>query len=186
MIKILHARFLQYVNCELPDVQAGFRKGRGTRDQIANIHRIMQKAREFQKNIYFCFIDYAKAFECVDHNKLWKILKDMGIPDHLTCLLRNLYAGQEATVRTGHGTTDWFQIGKGVLQGCILSPCLFNLYAEYIKRNARLEEAQARIKSAGRNINNLIYADDTTLMAESEEELKSLLMKVKVESEKVG
>uniref|UniRef100_A0A8B9YAH4 RNA-directed DNA polymerase n=1 Tax=Bos mutus grunniens TaxID=30521 RepID=A0A8B9YAH4_BOSMU len=144
----------------------------------------MEKAREFQKNIYFCFIDYAKAFDCVDHNKLWKILKEMGIPDHLTCLLRNLYAGQEATVRTGHGTTDWFQIGKGVRQGCILSPCLFNLYAEYIMRNAGLEEAQTGIKIARRSINNLRYADDTTLMAESEEELKSLLMKE--ESEKVG
>ena len=126
------------------------------------------------------------AFDCVDHNKLWKILKEMGIPDHLTCLLRNLYAGQEATVRTGHGTTDWFQIGKGVRQGCILSPCLFNFYAEYIMRNTGLEEAQAGIKIAGRNINNLRYADDTTLMAESDEELKSLLMKVKEESEKVG
>uniref|UniRef100_A0A4W2GVQ8 RNA-directed DNA polymerase n=1 Tax=Bos indicus x Bos taurus TaxID=30522 RepID=A0A4W2GVQ8_BOBOX len=146
----------------------------------------MEKARLFQKNIYFCFIDYAKAFDCVDHNKLWNILKEMGIPDHLICLLRNLYAGQEATVRTGHGTTDWFQIGKGVCQGCILSPCLFNLYAEYIMRNAGLEETQAGIKIGGRNINNLRYADDTTLMAESEEELKSLLMKVKVESEKVG
>ena len=186
MLKILQARLQQYVNRELPDVQAGFRKGRGTRDQIANICWIMEKAREFQKNIYFCFIDYAKAFDCVDHNKLWKILKEMGIPDHLTCLLRNLYAGQEATVRTGHGTTDWFQIGKGVHQGCILSPCLFNLYAEYIMRNAGLEETQAGIKIAGRNINNLRYADDTTLMAESEEELKSLLMKVKEESEKVG
>ena len=131
-------------------------------------------------------IDYAKAFECVDHNKLWKILKETGIPDHLTCLLRSLYAGQEATVRTGHGTTDWFQIGKAVCQGCILSPCLFNFYAEYIMRNAGLEEAQAGIKIAGRNINNLIYADDTTLMAENEEELKSLLMKVKEESEEVG
>uniref|UniRef100_A0A8B9XK85 Reverse transcriptase domain-containing protein n=1 Tax=Bos mutus grunniens TaxID=30521 RepID=A0A8B9XK85_BOSMU len=186
MLKILQARLQQYVNCELPDVQAGFRKGRGTRDQIANIRWIIKKAREFQKNIYFCFIDYAKAFDYVDHNKLWKILQEMGIPDHLTCLLRNLYAGQEATVRTGHGTTDWFQIGKGLRQGCILSPCLFNLYAEYIMRNDGLEEAQARIKIAGRNINNLRYADDTTLMAESEEELKSLLMKVKEESEKVG
>ena len=186
ILKILQARLQQYVNRELPDVQAGFRKGRGTRDQIANIRWIMEKAREFQKNIYFCFIDYAKAFDCVDHNKLWKILKEMGIPDHLICLLRNLYAGQEATVRTGHGTTDWFQIGKGVHQGCILSPCLFNFYAEYIMRNAGLEEAQAGIKIAGRNINNLRYADDTTLMAESEEELKSLLMKVKEESEKVG
>ena len=146
----------------------------------------MEKAREFQKNIYFRFIDYAKAFDCVDHNKLWKILKEMGIPDHLTCLLRNLYASQEATVRTGHESTYWFQTGKGVCQGCILSPCLFNLYAEYIMRNAGLEEAQAGIKIAKRNINNLRYSDDTTLMAESEEELKSLLMKVKEESEKVG
>ena len=124
----------------------------------------MEKARVFQKNIYFCFIDYAKAFDCVDHNKLWKILKEMGLPDQLTCLLRNLYAGQEATVRTGHGTTDWFQTGKGVCQGCILSPCLFNLYAEFIMQNAGLDEAQAGIKIAERNINNLRYADDTTLM----------------------
>ena len=145
-----------------------------------------KKARELQKNIYVCFIDYAKAFDCVDHNQLWKILKDMGIPDYLTCLLRNLSAGQEATVRTGHGTTDWFQIGKGVCQGCIPSPCLFNLHAEYIMRNAGLEEAQAGIKIAGRNINILRYANDTTLMAEREEKLKSILMKVKEESEKVG
>ena len=186
MLKILQARLQQYVNRELPDVQAGFRKGRGTRDQIANIRWIIEKVREFQKNIYFCFIDYAKAFDCVDHNKLWKILKEMGIPHHLTCLLRNLYVGQEATVRTGCGTTDWFQIGKEVRQGCILSPCLFNLYAEYIMRNTGLEEAQAGIKIAGRNIKNLRYADDTTLMAESEKELKSLLMKVKEESENVG
>src|SRR5574339_252337 len=185
MLKILQARLQQYMNRELPVVQAGFRKGRGTRDQIANIHWVIKKAKESQKHIYFCFIDYAKAFDCVDHNKLWKILKKMGIPDHLTCLLRNLYAGQEATVRPGHGTTDWFQIGKGVRQGYILSPCLFNLYAEYIMRNAGLEETQAGIKIAGRSINNLRYADDTTLMAESEE-LKSLLMKVKEESEKVG
>ena len=136
-------------------------------------------------DIYFCFIDYAKAFDCVDHNKLWKILKEKGIADHLSCLLRNPYAGQEATVKTGHETTDWFQIGKGVCQGCILSPCFFNLYAEYIMRNAWLEEAQDGIKIARRNINNLRYADDTTLMAESEEELKSLLMKVKEESDKV-
>ena len=128
---------------------------------MANICWIIEKAREFQQNIYFCFIDYAKAFDCVDHNKLWKILKDMGIPDHLTCLLRNQYAGQEATVRTGHGTTDWFQTGKGVYQGSILSPCLFNVYAEYIMRNAGLEEAQAGIKISGRNINNLRYVDDT-------------------------
>ena len=186
MLKILQARLQQDVNLELPDVQAGFRKGRGTRDQIANIRWITVKAREFQKNIYLCFIDYAKAFDCVDHNKLWKILKEMGTADHLICLLRNLYAGQEATVRTGHGATDWFQIGKGVCQGCILSPCLFNLYAQYIMRNAGLEEAQAGIKIAGRNINNLRYADVTILMAESEEELKSLLMKVEEESEKVG
>ena len=146
-------------------VQAEFRKCRGTRDQIANIHWIIEIAREFQKNIYFCFIDYAKAFDCMDHNKLWKILKDMGIPDHLTCLLRNLYAGQEATVRTGHETTDWFQIRKGVYQSYILSPCLFNLYAEYIMRNTGLEEAKAGIKIAGRNICILRYADDT---AESE------------------
>ena len=185
MLKILQARLQQYVNCERPDVQAGFRKGRGTRDQIANICWIIQKAREFQRNTYFCFIDYTKAFDCVDHNKLWKILKEMGMPDHLTCLLRNLYTGQEAAVRTGHGTTDWFPIGKGVHQGCILPPYLFNLYAEYIMRNPGLEEAQAGIKIAGRNINNLRYEDGTTLMAESEE-LKTLLMKVKEESEKVG
>jgi hypothetical protein len=144
----------------------------------------MEKAREFQESIYFCFIDYAKAFDCVDHNKLWKILQEIGIPDHLTCLLRNLYAGQEARVRTGRETIDWFQIGKGVRQGCILSPCLFNFYAEYIMRNTGLEETQAGIKIAGRNINHLRYSDDTTLMAESEEELKTLLMKE--ESEKVG
>ena len=166
MLQSLQARLQQYVNCEIPDVQAGFRKGRGTRDWIANIHWIIKKARELQKNIYFCFIDYAKAFDCVDHNKLRKILqsnalplsytpklrkilKEMGIPDDLTCLLRNLYAGQEATVRNGHGTTDWFQIGKGVRQGCILSPCLFNLYAVYILRNAGLEEAQAGIRIVG-------------------------------------
>ena len=154
-------------------IWAGFRKGRGTRDQIVNICWIIKKAREFLKNIYFCFIDYAKAFDCVDHNKLWRILKEMGIPDHLTCLLRNLYAGQEATVRTGHGTTDWFQIGKGVRLGCILSPCLFSLYAEYIMRNAGLEEAQAGIKTARRNINNLRYADDTTLMAKVKKNLRT-------------
>ena len=148
MLRILQVRIQQYVNCEHPDVQTGFRKGRGTRDQIANICWIIKKAREFLKNIYFCFIDYAKAFDCVDHNKLWTILKEMGIPEHLTCLLRNLYAGQEATVRTGHETTDWFQIGKGIRQVCILSPCLFNFYAEYIMRNSGLEEAQAGIKIA--------------------------------------
>ena len=160
----------------------GLEKAEEPEIRIANILWIIKKAREFQKNIYFCFIDHAKAFDCGDHNKLRKILKEMGIPDHLTCLLRNLYAGQEATVRTGHGTTDWFQIRKGVQEGCILSPCLFNLYAEYIMRNAGLDEAQAGIKIARRNINNLRYADDTTIMAECEEELKSLLMKMKEES----
>ena len=186
MLKILQARLQQYVNHEILDVQDGFRKGRGTRGQIANIHWIIEKAREFQKNTYFCFTDYAKAFDCVDHNKLWKIPKEMGISDHLTCLLRNLYAGQEATVRTGRGTKDWFQTGKGIHQGCILSPCLFSLYAEYIMRNARLDEAQAGIKIATRNINSLRYANDTIVMAESEEELKRFLMKVKDESENLG
>ena len=174
MLKILQAKLQQYVNCELPDAQDGFRKGRRTRNQIANICWIIKKAKEFQKNVYFCFIGYAKAFDCVAHNKLWKILKEMGIPDHLTCLLRNLYAGQEATVRTGHGTADWFQIGKGVHQGCMLSPHLFNFQAECLLRNAGLEEAQAGIKIARRNINNLRYVDDTTLMVENEKELKSL------------
>ena len=170
MLKIPQARLQQYVNRELPDVQAGFRKGRGTRDQIASIHWIIKNAREFQKNIYFRFIDYAKASDCVDHNKLWKIIQEMGIPEHLTCFLRNLYAGQKATVRIGHGTIDWFQKGKGVRQVCILSPCLFNLYAEYIMRNGVLKEAQAGIMIARRNINNLRYADDTTLRTESEKE----------------
>ena len=182
-IKILQARLQQYVNCELPDVQAGFRKGRGIRDQIVNICWITEKAREFQKNIYFCFIDYAKSCDYVVHNKPWKILKEMDIPDYLTCLLRNLYAGQDAKVRTGHGTTDWFQIGKGVRQGCILSQCIFNVHATYIMRNTGLDEAQAGIKIVGRNINNLRYSDDTILMAENEEELKSLGIKVKEESE---
>ena len=178
MLKILQARLQQYVNRELPDIQAGFRKGRGTRDQIANIRWIIEKAREFQKTIYFCFIDYAKAFDCLDHNKLENSSRD-GNTRPRDCLFRNLCAGQEATVRTGHETMDWFHIGKGVCQGCILSPCLFNFYTEYIKQNARLDEAQAGVKISGRNINNLRYTDDTTLMAESEEELKSLLMKVK-------
>ena len=151
MLKILQDRLQQYVNCELPDVQAGFRKGRGTRDQIANNCRTMKKAREFQKNIYFCFIDYAKAFDYIDHHKRWKILKEMGIPDHLTCLLRNLHTGQEAIVRMGHGTMNWFQIGKGILEGCTLSPCLFKLCRAH----------------HGRNINNLRHADETTLLAES-------------------
>ena len=181
MLKILQARLQQYMNCKLPDIQAGFRKGRGTRDQIANIHWIIEKEREFQKNIYFCFLTMLKPLT-VWITTNWKILKEMRIPDHLTCLLRNLYAGQEAIVRTGRGTTDWFQIGKEVHQGCLLSPCL----CRYIMRNAGLDEAQAGIKIARRNINNLRYADDTTLMAESEEELNSLLMKVKEESENVG
>ena len=172
------------MNQELQDVQAGFRKGRGTRDQIAKIHWIIEKARGFQAKI--CFIAYAKGFDCVEHKKLQKILKDMGIPDHFTCLLRNLYSGQEETVRTGHGMTDWFQIGKGVHQGYVLSLCLFNLYAEYIVQNNRLDEAEAGIKIARRNINNLRYADDTTFTAESKEELNSLLMKIKEESEKAG
>ena len=155
------------MNQELPDVQAGFRKGWGTRDQIANIRWIIEKAREFQKNIYLCFIDYAKGFDCVDHNKLWEILKEMGIPNHLTCLLRNLYAGQEATVRTRHGETDGFTNGKGIGQGYVLSLCLFSFYAEYIMWNAGLDELKVGIKIAGRNINNLIYAGDITLMAET-------------------
>ena len=179
MLKILQAKLQHYVNWELLDVQARYRKGRGTRDQVANIWWIKEKAWEFQKNIDYCFICHAKAFDFMDHNKLWKILKQMGILDHFNCLLRNLYTGQEATVRTRHRTTDWFQIGKEVHQGCILSPCLFNLYAEYIMWNSRLDEAQAGINIAGRNINYLRYADDTTLVSESEEELKSLLMKVK-------
>ena len=186
MLEILQARLQQYMNRELPDVQTGFRKGRGIRDQIANIHWIIGKARRFQKNIYFCYIDYMKAFDCVAHNKLWKSLQEMGATHHITCLLRNLYSGQEATVRTGHGTADWFQIGKGIHQGYILSPFLFNLYAEYIMRNAWLDEAQAGIRIAGRNIDSLRYAGDTTLMEESEEELKSLLIKVKEVSEKAG
>ena len=167
MLKILQARFQQYMNHDLPDVQTGFRKGTGTRDQIANILWIIEKATEFQKNM--CFIDYAKVFDCVHHNKLWNILQELGLPDHLTGFLRNMYAGQGATVRMGHGTKEWFQIGKGVCQGCILSPCLFNFYAEYIMRNTGLEEAQAGIKIAGGNISNLRYTDDTTPMAESEQ-----------------
>ena len=180
MLKILQARLQQYMNWELLDVQAGVRKGKRSRDQIFNIYWITEKAREFQKSISFCFIDYVKAFDCVDHNKLWKVLKEMRTPDYLTCLLRNLYAGQEATVRTGHGTKDCLKIGKRVYQGCILSSCLFNVYAEYIMCNTGLDESQVGIKIAGRNINNFRYADDdTTLMAESEEEPKNLLMRVK-------
>ena len=165
VLKILQAKLQQYVNQVLSDVQARFWRSRGTRDQIANIRWVMEKTKEFQKNIYF--IDYAKAFDYVDHNKMWKILQEMGIPDHLTCLLRNLYTSQEATVRTSHRTTNCFQIRKGVRQGCISSPCLFNLYVKYIMRNTRLDEAQSGIKIAGRNFDNLSYADDTTLMAKS-------------------
>ena len=185
MLKILQARLQQYMNHELPGGQAGFRKGRGTRDQIANICWIIKKAREFQENIYFCFIDYAKAFDCVDHNKLWKILKEMGMPDHLTCLLRNLYAVEEATVKTGHETADWFQIGKGVHQGLYCHPTYLTYMQTTSWETLGWRKPQAGIKIAGRNSNNLRYADDTTLMEESEEELKSLLMKVKVESLKV-
>ena len=182
MLKTLQARFQQHKNWELPDVQAGFRKVRGTRDQIANIHWIIERAREFQKNkIYFCFIDYGKAFDCVDHNKLWKILKEMIIPDYLSCLLRNMYEGQEATVRTGHETMDWFQIGKGVHQGCTLSP-----YLSKHMGNAELDESQAEIKTAERNINNLTHAEDSTLMAENKKKLKCLLMRVNEESLKAG
>ena len=175
MLKILQARLQQYMNC----VKVVLEKAEEPEIKLPMSIGSSKNQESSRKNIYFCFIGYAKAIDCVDHKKLWKILKEMGIPDHVTCLLRNLYAGQEATVRNGHGT-DWFQIGKGVHQGCILSPCLFNLYAaEYIMRNAGLEEAQTGIRIAMRNINNLRHADDTTLMAESEEELKSLLMKVK-------
>ena len=162
------------------------RKGRGIRDQIANTHWIIEKAREFQKIIYLCFINYTEVFDYVDHNKLWKALKEMWISDHLTCLLRNLYAVQEATVRTLYGTTDWFGIKKGVQQGCLVASCLFNLHAEPIVRNAGVDELYAGIKIGRRNINNFRYADDTILMAESEEELKNLLMRVKEESEKVS
>ena len=165
MLKILQARLLQYVNFQM--LKLDFEKTEEPEIKLPTSFGSLKKQKSSRKNIYFCFIDYAKAFDCVGHNKLWKILKETGIPDHLTCLLRNLYAGQEATGRTGDGTTDWFQIGKGVCQGCILSPCLFNLYAEYIMRNAWLDEAQAGIKIAGRSINNLRYADDTTLLAES-------------------
>ena len=186
MLQVLQDRFQQYMNWELPDIRTEFRKCRGIRDQIANISWIIEKARKFQKITCFCFTDFTKAFDCVDHNKLWKILKEMGIPDHLTCRLQNLYAGQEATVRTRYITTDWFKIGKGVCQGCILSPCLFNFCAEYIIQNARLDEPQDGIKISGRNFNSLRYAEDTTLMSESEEKLKSLLMKVKEESKKAG
>ena len=164
----------------------GLEKTEAQRDKISNICWISEKAREFQKNIYLCFIDYTKAFDCADHNKLWKALKEMGIPDHLTCLLRNLYVGQEATVRTLYGTNDWFKIEKGVQQGCLLSPCLFNLYTEHIMRNAGLDELQAGIKIGRRNNNDLRYADDTTLMRETKEELKNLFIRVKEESEKAS
>ncbi|CAH2255491.1 Hypothetical predicted protein [Pelobates cultripes] len=167
MLKILQARLKQYMAQELPDVKAEFRRGRGTRDQIANVRWIIEKAREFQKNIYFCFIDYSKAFDCVDHNNMWQVLREMGVPYHLIRLLRNLYVDLKNTVRTEHGTTECFKIGKGVRQGCILSPYLFNLYVEYIMHKAGLDESKAGINNPGRNINNLRSADDTTLMAES-------------------
>ena len=173
-------------NLENPAVATGLEKVNFHFNPKKGICWITEKARGFQKNIYFCFIDYTKAFDHVDHSKLWKILKGMGMPDHRSCLLRNLCPGQKAIVRTGHGTMDWFQIGKGIRQGCVLSPCLFKLYTEYVMQNAGLDEVHAGIKIAGRDINNLRYADDTTLMAESEEELKSLLKKVKEESEKAG
>ena len=184
MLKILQARPQQFINWEILDVQVGFRETRGTRDQIANFYWIIEKTREFPRNI--CFIDYAKDFDCVDHNKPWQILQEMGIPDHPTCLLRNLYADQEVSGRTGHRTTDWFQIGKGTRQGCMLSRCLFTFYAEYIMQNTRLDELQDGVKIAGRNINKLRYAENTTRMPERKEELWSLLMKVKEESEKAG
>ena len=186
MFKILHTRLQHNMNPEILYVQAGFRKGRGTRDQIANICWIIEKARKFQKNIYLCFIDYAKAFGLVDHNKLWKALKEVGVPHHLTCLLRNLYAGQETTVRPLYGTTDWFKIEKGVRQGWLISLCLSNLYAEHIMRNAGLDELQVGIKIIERNTSNLRYANGITLMAESKEELKSLLMRVKEKSERAN
>ena len=167
MLKILQPRLQQYVNWTLPDVQPGFRKGRGTRDHIVNIRWTIAKWRGFQKINYFCFIDYNKAFDCVNHNKLWKIVKETGIQDPIICLLRNLYAGQESTVRTGHGTTDWFQIGKGILQGCIFSPRFCNFYAEYIIWNAELDESQAGIKITGKSINSLRYADQFSSVAQS-------------------
>ena len=185
MLKILQAMLQQYENQELPDVQAGFRKSSGTRDQIANIHPLDHRKSKRISEKHLLLLHWPHWSLCVNHNKMWKTLKEMRLPDHPTCLLRNLYLGQEATVRTGHGTMDWFQTGKGLRQGCILSPCLFNLYAEYIIWNASLDELQAGIKTAGKNISDLRYPDDTTLMAESKE-LKRLLMKVKEESEKVG
>ena len=185
MLKILRARLQQYVNRNFQMFNLVLEKADEPEIKLPTSAELLEKQESSRNTSISALLAYVKAFDCVDHNKLWKILKEMGIPDHLTCLLRNLYAGQEATVRTGHGTTGWFQVGKGVRQGCILSPCLFNLYVEYIMRNTGLEEVQAGIKIAGRNINNLRYADDTTLMAESDE-LKSLFMKVKEESEKVG
>ena len=179
MLKILHAKLQHHVNLELPDVQAGFRKGRGTRDQIANIHWMIEKAREFQENIYFCFINYAKAFDCVDYNKLWKILKEMEIPDHLTCLLWNLHAGQEATVRIGHEQWTSSTLGKEHIKAVYCHPAYWTSMQSISWETLGLNEAQAEIKTVGRNINNIRYAYDTTFMAESEEELKSLLMKVK-------
>ena len=186
MLKILQARLQHYMSWNFKVSKLDFRKGRGTRNQIANICWIIGKAREFQKHINLCFIDYTKAFDCVDHNKLWKIIKDMGMTDQLTCLLRNLYVGQETTVRTLHETMDWFKIGKEIWQGYKSSPCLLSLYSESIMTNDGLAESSTEINTARRQINNLRYADDTTLIAESEDELKHLLMKMKEESEKAG
>ena len=186
MLKILQAGLQQYMIWELLDVQTGFREGRGTRDQIADIHWIIEKATKFQRNIHFCFIDSAEAFDCVGYNKLWTIIKEMGIPDHFTCLLRNLYASQEATIWTGSETTDWFKIVKGICQGCILSPCLFNFCAEYIMWNAELDESQAGIKIARRNINNLRYQMIPLSIPESEEELKRFLIRGKEDSVKLA
>jgi hypothetical protein len=170
----------------MPDTQAGFQKGRRTRDQIASLRWIMEKAREYQKEFYLCFIDYSKAFDCVDHKKLWFVIKEMGVTTHVIVFMKNLYTNQQASVKTEYGNTNWFNIGKGVRQGCILSPYLFNLYAEYIMRKASIDEAAARIKIGGRNINILRYADDTTLLAETADDLKYLLQKVKEESAAAG
>lgn len=186
LLRVIQKRMEQYMERELPEEQAGFRRGRGTCDHIANMRWLMETAREHRKEVFFCFIDYSKAFDCIDHNRLWNVLKKMGIPEHLIRLMRNLYGSQEATVRTSHGDTDWFNIGKGVRQGCILSPYLFNLYAEAVMRSARLHDVQCGIKIAGRNLNNLRYADDTTLMAENVDDLKYLLKRVKRRSSEAG
>jgi len=186
MLKIIQRRLEPFLEREMPVTQAGFRKGRGTRDQIANLRWLMEKAREYQKEFYLCFIDYSKAFDCVDHEKLWSVLHEMGVPKHLIVLMKNLYTKQQASVKTDYGNTNWFNIGKGVRQGCILSPYLFNLYAEHIMRKASIDEAAGGIKIGGRNINNLRYADDTTILAETVDDLQYLLRKVKEESAAAG